>query len=97
MSANSNRRLEPPNPTEELHIIRKLGLGPAFFCGAITPAERGARLAKVLHAKGVGHIPVWHGRDETWDDACERWYGVAPIRVDESLNFIRPDQPTTTA
>lgn len=86
MSANVPRatRLETPTPTEELHIIRKLGLRPDFFCGAITPAERGARLAKVLHEKGVGRIPVWRNRDEYWNEALTRWYGVDPISTDQS-------------
>lgn len=76
-------RREPPTPTEELHILRKLGLRPDFFCGAITPAERGARLRKALDEKRVGRIPVFRGYDETWAEACDRWYGPAPISTDQ--------------
>ena len=83
MSLPRGRRLETPSPIEELHIIRKLGLGPDFFCGAVTPAERGARLANVLHDKRVGRIPVWRGRDETWNEALVRWYGTEPIATDQ--------------
>jgi hypothetical protein len=70
---------QPPTPTEELHIIRKLGQRPDFFCGAVTPRERGERLRRVLDQKRVGHIPVFRGDDETWYDACLRWYGVGEL------------------
>lgn len=96
---NSKSVLEPPSPLEELHIIRKLGLRPDFFCGVTSLTERGERLAKALADKGVGHIPVFRGRVEDWDSACLRWYGVAPIKTDDSLQFVRTDQPqpeTTT-
>lgn len=76
-------RIELPTPTEELHIIRKLGLYPNFFSGAATPAERGARLAKVIREKHVGRIPVWRNRDDTYDEICLRWYGVQPISTDQ--------------
>jgi hypothetical protein len=76
-------RLEPPSPKEELHIIRKLGLPVDFFCGAITPADRGARLHAHLAAKGLGRVRVTRDGDETWEQAVSRWYGSAPISTDQ--------------
>ena len=76
-------RIEPPSPTEELHIIRKLRLMPDFFCGAITPLQRGERLQKFLHEKALGRVRITRDGDETWAQACERWYGAAPIATDQ--------------
>lgn len=75
-------RIEPPSPTEELHIIRKLRLRPDFFCGAITPAQRGERLRKFLLENGLDRVRITREGDETWLEACARWYGT-PISTDQ--------------
>lgn len=83
MNVPRGRRLETPTATEELHIIRKLRVMPDFFCGAVTPAERGARLRKFLRERGLERVRITRDGDETWLDASYRWYGPDPISTEQ--------------